>query len=64
MIAALRSALSAVDSNLPVLNVTTAQEQISTLISHDELISTLTGLFSLLALFLAAIGLYGVMTYT
>jgi ABC-type antimicrobial peptide transport system permease subunit len=33
------------------------------MMSHDELISSLTGIFSLLALVLACIGLYGVMTY-
>ncbi len=31
--------------------------------NHDELISSLTGIFSLLAVVLASIGLYGVMTY-
>jgi predicted permease len=59
----LRAAVSSVDSNLPLLKITTIEEQVSNLISHDELISTLTTLFSLLALLLAAIGLYGVMSY-
>jgi predicted permease len=63
-IADLRAAVLAVDPNLPLLHVTTIKEQVSTLISHDELIGSLTGIFSLLALLLAAIGLYGVMSYS
>jgi predicted permease len=62
-IAALRGAVAEVDPNLPLLHITTIHDQVSSLISHDELISTLTSLFSLLALLLAAIGLYGVMSY-
>jgi predicted permease len=62
-IASLRSAVAEVNPNLPLLEITTIREQVSNLISHDELISTLTSLFSLLALLLAAIGLYGVMSY-
>jgi predicted permease len=62
-IADLRTAVAQVDPNLPLLRVTTIHDQVSNLISHDELISTLTSLFSLLALLLAAIGLYGVMSY-
>jgi predicted permease len=59
----LRAALASIDPNLPLLKITTIREQVSNLIANDELISTLTSIFSGLALLLAAIGLYGVMSY-
>jgi len=59
----LRAAVAAIDPNLPLLKVDTIQEQLSNLIANDELISALTGIFSSFALVLAAIGLYGVMSY-
>jgi len=62
-IADLRTAVAAISPNLPVLEITTIEEQVSSLIANDRLISALTTLFSLLALLLAAIGLYGVMSY-
>jgi ABC-type antimicrobial peptide transport system permease subunit len=62
-IAGLRAAVTATDPNLALFNITTIHDQVSTLMSHDELISSLTAIFSLLALVLACIGLYGVMTY-
>lgn len=62
-IANLRAAVTATDPNLALLNVTTIHDQVSTFMTHDKLISSLTAIFSLLALVLASIGLYGVMSY-
>jgi predicted permease len=62
-IADLRAAVASIDPNLPLLRITTIHDQMSNFMTNDELISSLTSLFSLLALLLAAIGLYGVMSY-
>ncbi|WP_263415484.1 ABC transporter permease [Terriglobus albidus] len=62
-IADLRGAVASIDSKLPLVRVTTMEEQVSSLMANDQLISMLTGAFSILALLLAAIGLYGVMSY-
>ncbi|GGG75143.1 ABC transporter permease [Edaphobacter dinghuensis] len=62
-IASLRAAVATIDSNLTLTNIITIHDQVSTFMTHDELISSLTAIFSLLALILASIGLYGVMSY-
>jgi predicted permease len=64
MIGEMRKALAQVDPNLPLTQARTIREQVDSTMSHEELISSLTGVFSVLALVLAAIGLYGVMSYS
>ncbi len=59
-----RSALANIDPNLPVLDVQTMSDLLDHLIDQQRLVSQLSGFFSLLALSLCAIGLYGVMSYS
>jgi predicted permease len=58
-----RAALAEIDPNLPVLKTQTIDEQIDGLIDQQTFVSKLAGFFALLALTLACIGLFGVMTY-
>lgn len=62
-IASLRAAVASVDPNLPILNVRTIQDHLETFMSQETLISRLTAIFAGLAVLLAAIGLYGVMSF-
>ncbi len=60
---AIRSALRAVDPTLPVLNLRTMDEQIDRLHGQELLFARLSGFFGGLALVLASVGLYGLMSY-
>jgi len=52
------------DADLPVDNLKTLEDQVKENVFLDRLISTLSAAFALLATVLAAVGLYGVLSYT
>jgi predicted permease len=60
---ALLRRMHATDPNLPEYEVTTMSAQFNQTIVLDRLMATLTALFGVLAVVLAAVGLYGVMTF-
>jgi predicted permease len=57
-----RAAIAEVDANISVLDVIRYAEQLSLQFSQERLLATLTALFGLLALALASVGLYGLVT--
>jgi predicted permease len=64
LLPSLRDAVRQVDSNLPILNVRTQDEQIAANLQGERVITGLTSAFGALALVLAAIGIYGIMAYS
>jgi putative ABC transport system permease protein len=63
MLAAVRREVQALDASLPLYNIKTLEEQKSGSLYTSRMAATLLTVFGLLALSLAAVGLYGVMTY-
>jgi predicted permease len=61
--ATLRRELSAVDSRLAIVRVVELRDRVDTSIVAERLVAKLSATFGLLALALAAIGLYGVIAY-
>lgn len=61
--AALRRALSEAEPSLPVFDIIPLTERLNRGISNDRLIARLTTAFSVVALLLACLGLYGTISY-
>jgi predicted permease len=53
-----------VDPNLTIISVRTLQQQVYFSFSEERAVASLAGLFGIIALLLAAVGLYGVTAYT
>ncbi len=63
LVSEVRRAIAEVDHNLPVSGVTTLAEQVGRSVSSQRLVAQLSAFFGLLAVFLACIGIYGLMSY-
>jgi predicted permease len=63
LIAGVRRAVSSLDRNIPLYDVKTQAEQIDELLAQERLFAKLSSIFALVALVLACVGLYGVLSY-
>lgn len=64
LISALRHAVRQIDSTVPLTQIRTQQEQIDETMRMERTLAALTAGFGLLALALAAVGIYGIMAYS
>ncbi len=63
LIPSIRAAVKSVDSNLPIARLMTQSEQIDRAMFQERLVAWLSGAFALLALVVACIGLYGLLSF-
>ncbi len=64
LLTAVQREVQTLDKNLPLANVKTLAEQMSFSLTPQRIAATLVGVFGLLALALAAVGLYGLISYS
>ncbi len=62
MVAAIRRAAQELDPKLQILGLATMNERVDELLAQERLLAQLAGFFSLFALLLSCLGLYGIMS--
>ena len=63
LLPAIRRVVAQLNENMPLFQVTTESQQIDRLLFQERLVARLSAFFGLLALVLACIGLYGLLSY-
>ncbi len=61
---AVRGEVQRLNKNVPLYNVKTLTEHLGVALARERMIATLVGMFGLLALLLAAVGIYGLMAHS
>jgi predicted permease len=64
LVSAIRETVRSIDPNLPIVDVSTQMENMEARLEQEKIFAHAYSLFGGLALVLAAVGLYGVMSYT
>ena len=59
----IRHAIATVDNRIPIIDIVTVADEVNENLTQERLVGRLTSIFGLLALGLACLGLYGVMSY-
>ena len=63
VIAGVRAAVSAVNARVPIVRVETLEDRVDNSVASRRLVAQLSGFFGLLAVFLACIGIFGLMSF-
>ncbi|MGD0545703.1 MAG: ABC transporter permease [Candidatus Acidiferrales bacterium] len=63
LLPSIRQVVADLNANIPIFRITTESEQIDRLLFQERLIARLSTFFGLLALVLACVGLYGLLSY-